>query len=1046
MSAKRRAASFRRRRRRRSAEYPSDRPRSSTMSSYASLGFLSRPGSTAAGLDALLKTVSSVGSLWSPTALETVGLKAASALLFRDDFGVGLTPSPAIDGVSEATPVPDSLLADPMAAAGVGLVVDPNAPAPSFLPMFPWYSGTSADLLKTMFDLVVSVKVFLGRFDQRTMQAATANASDGGAAAASSTAAPPHDGDGFTYEHLAGHEEVWIDFTADTGDGGDSTYSVARCLAATKVTVTLPPEMAAAAGAPPHLASSTTRVLPRAQCLVHGGDLAYPNPTDETYEQRLFGPYQDAFPPPAQIHPGNLVVNKPDLPSEYWEAGTRSCMCTHVSSQQQYHLGGGPQGGVGSGGGGHRSGLHRVTQPCPTCRKAATLAAYDGPSAFLIPGNHDWIDGLETFTRHVVHKGWLGGWLLPQEKSYFALRLPRGWWIFAMDLALVDDLDMSQYRYFARIAEERMGPNDAAVVVSHAPQWLINWFWGRHEGKNLRQLLRGPLRGRARVHLCGDLHFYMRHSFKPYARDGSSANGGGISGITPPASELSTPAGGSPLGGGSPTSSQCPTPLPALGSLHTAQGNPQGNLHHQTLLNKLKTVHRPGSASGSVASPLPGSSPGISAVTLGKSPGVGWSDDEVSSLGTSPPDLGLGTGAGGGGGGGLGISAGGVNGINGGAVTAPVGAAGAAGGLPPLPPHISWHNPLALPSSPPSTTAAHQLMGTSPTNSASHGWWPSLRVKTPRPDGTSPREDLFNNTSNLSGRPGGTAAAAPTAIAGTTAVGNGGLRRNAFSVSGMSVDGEWDAPPPGWILNDPEHLIVCGSGGAFLHPTHVFNFARFRPPHDPAAGPMYLRPPAQPAQDFPASALGMGGGSNTGGGGGSIGIGAGGLGITPQVSSLAGALKDRDREFLQTGPSLRRGFPSDSSLHSRAAAMGAAPPQQPAGGEYRCQAAFPSAEQSLRLGRANLHTFRHVNSRFDVIGGALYYLLVVSVLPRCSGVADILDAHSVREVLRLFAAAAWNTVVEILNYSYISLAALAFLFLVTFGFAGSGGVGAITGK
>jgi hypothetical protein len=36
--------------------------------------------------------------------------------------------------------------------------------------MVPWYSGTSADLFKTMFDLMVSLKLFLGRFDMRTMQ------------------------------------------------------------------------------------------------------------------------------------------------------------------------------------------------------------------------------------------------------------------------------------------------------------------------------------------------------------------------------------------------------------------------------------------------------------------------------------------------------------------------------------------------------------------------------------------------------------------------------------------------------------------------------------------------------------------------------------------------------------------------------------------------------------------------------------------------------------------------------------------------------------
>ena len=34
-----------------------------------------------------------------------------------------------------------------------------------------------------------------------------------------------------------------------------------------------------------------------------------------------------------------------------------------------------------------------------------------------------------------------------QEKSYFALALPHGWWLFGIDLALVDDIDMCQCRY-----------------------------------------------------------------------------------------------------------------------------------------------------------------------------------------------------------------------------------------------------------------------------------------------------------------------------------------------------------------------------------------------------------------------------------------------------------------------------------------------------------------------------------------------------------------------------------------------------------------------
>jgi hypothetical protein len=44
------------------------------------------------------------------------------------------------------------------------------------------------------------------------------------------------------------------------------------------------------------------------------------------------------------------------------------------------------------------------------CESAAQLRDYDGPTAFAIPGNHDYIDGLETFQRHILHKGWLGGW------------------------------------------------------------------------------------------------------------------------------------------------------------------------------------------------------------------------------------------------------------------------------------------------------------------------------------------------------------------------------------------------------------------------------------------------------------------------------------------------------------------------------------------------------------------------------------------------------------------------------------------------------------
>lgn len=43
-----------------------------------------------------------------------------------------------------------------------------------------------------------------------------------------------------------------------------------------------------------------------------------------------------------------------------------------------------------------------------------------------------------------------------QEKSYFSLALPHGWWVFGLDLALVGDIDMCQYRCDLR--SEILGP------------------------------------------------------------------------------------------------------------------------------------------------------------------------------------------------------------------------------------------------------------------------------------------------------------------------------------------------------------------------------------------------------------------------------------------------------------------------------------------------------------------------------------------------------------------------------------------------------------
>ncbi|KAL0323083.1 UNVERIFIED_CONTAM: hypothetical protein Sangu_1927600 [Sesamum angustifolium] len=261
---------------------------------------------------------------------------------------------------------------------------------PDFLDMVPWYSGTSADLFKTVFDLMVSVTLFVGRFDMRMMQAAMSRVEDGAKQ------------DDLLYDQFSEHDELWFDFMADTGDGGNSSYSVARLLA------------------------------------------------------------QPLLRPPIWYNEEHVAVNKPELP-----------------------------------------------------REVPTLKQYDGPQCFLIPGNHDWFDGLQTFMRYICHKSWLGGWFMPQKKSYFALQLPKGWWVFGLDLALHCDIDDYQFKFFSELIKDKVSDCDSVIIMTHEPSWLLDWYWNLETGKNISHLIRDHLNGRCKLRIAGDLHHYMRHSYVP---------------------------------------------------------------------------------------------------------------------------------------------------------------------------------------------------------------------------------------------------------------------------------------------------------------------------------------------------------------------------------------------------------------------------------------------------------------------------------------------------------------------------------------------------
>lgn len=65
--------------------------------------------------------------------------------------------------------------------------------------------------------------------------------------------------DDFLYDHFIEKDELWFDFMADTGDGGNPSYAVARLLAQPLIRVR---------------SSDSVLTLPRGDLLLIGGDLA----------------------------------------------------------------------------------------------------------------------------------------------------------------------------------------------------------------------------------------------------------------------------------------------------------------------------------------------------------------------------------------------------------------------------------------------------------------------------------------------------------------------------------------------------------------------------------------------------------------------------------------------------------------------------------------------------------------------------------------------------------------------------------------------------
>ncbi|EPX59759.1 hypothetical protein D187_002503 [Cystobacter fuscus DSM 2262] len=167
----------------------------------------------------------------------------------------------------------------------------------------------------------------------------------------------------------------------------------------------------------------------------------------------------------------------------------------------------------------------RLVQPY---REAMSRSPEPSPHLFAIPGNHDWYDGLSAFMRLFCADRWFAGRRTRQSRSYFALKLPRGWWLIGTDVQLNSDIDVPQLEYFRQTAAS-MQPGDRIILCNAEPAWIHAATTPRPRGymeNNLEYLQEKVFGRRISLFLAGDLHHYKRHE-DAAGRQKITAGGGG---------------------------------------------------------------------------------------------------------------------------------------------------------------------------------------------------------------------------------------------------------------------------------------------------------------------------------------------------------------------------------------------------------------------------------------------------------------------------------------------------------------------------------------
>lgn len=133
------------------------------------------------------------------------------------------------------------------------------------------------------------------------------------------------------------------------------------------------------------------------------------------------------------------------------------------------------------------------------------------PRLLAIPGNHDWYDGLVGFSSVFMQQEQIGIWETTQSRSYQCVKLPHGHWLVAVDLQLLQDLDVPQRQWFeARLSDVQRG--DSVILCLAEPLWVFRQQYGEPYGPQLKKLLAfiGAKGAAIPLWIAGDLHHYRR--------------------------------------------------------------------------------------------------------------------------------------------------------------------------------------------------------------------------------------------------------------------------------------------------------------------------------------------------------------------------------------------------------------------------------------------------------------------------------------------------------------------------------------------------------